>query len=83
MYKCIERVPKGDAKAEFLQKANLVGSCTVANFTTVMTTMTVHVFPAYAYCGQRKYIQRYLRKPPEVRARSFTTRLIQLNTYLL
>ena len=44
MYKCMERVLKGDAKAEFLQQANLVGSCTVANFTTVMATMTVHIF---------------------------------------
>ena len=35
MYECMERVLKGDAKAEFLQQANLVGSCTVANFTTV------------------------------------------------
>ena len=49
MYKCMERVLKGDAKAEFLQQANLVGSCTVANFTTVMATMTVHAFPTYAY----------------------------------
>ena len=31
MYKCIEWVLKGDAKAEFTQQANLVGSCTVGN----------------------------------------------------
>ena len=30
MYECIERVLKGDAKAEFFQQANSVGSCTVA-----------------------------------------------------
>ena len=46
MYKCMERVLKGDPKAEFLQHANLIGSCTVANFTTVMATMTVLVFLA-------------------------------------
>ena len=45
MYDCMERVLKDDAKAEFLQQANLVGSRTVTNFTTVMATMTVHVFP--------------------------------------
>ena len=44
MYKCMKRVLKGDAKAEFLQKANLVGSCKVANFTTLMS---LHVFPTY------------------------------------
>ena len=36
MYKCMERVLKGDAIAIFLQKAYLVGSRTVANFTTFM-----------------------------------------------
>ena len=82
MYECMERVLKGDAKAEFLQQANLVGSRTVANFTTVMATMTVHIFPTYAYHDQRRYMQRYLRKPPDMKVRSFTTRLIQLNTYL-
>ena len=44
MYECMEMVLKGDTKAEFLQKANLVDSCTVANFKTVMATMTVHLF---------------------------------------
>ena len=40
MYKYMERVPKGDAKAEFTQQANLVGSCTVDNFSTVMSKIT-------------------------------------------
>ena len=40
MYKCMERVLKGDAKAEFTQQANLVGSYTVGNFTTVMKVLT-------------------------------------------
>ena len=82
MHKFMERVMKGDAKAEFLQQANLVGTRTVANFNTVMATMTVHVFPTYAYRDQRRYMQTYLKKPHEMKVRSFTTRLIQLNTYL-
>ena len=45
MYKYMERLLKGEAKAEFTQQANLVGSCTMGNFTTVMVTMTVHIFP--------------------------------------
>ena len=53
MYECMERVLKGNAKAEFLQQDKLVGSCTVNNFTTAMATMTVHVLPTYAYCDQR------------------------------
>ena len=53
MYKCMERVLKGYTKAEFLQQANLVGSCIVANFTTVIATMTVNVFPTCVTCDQR------------------------------
>ena len=79
---CVERVRKGDTKAEFLQQDKSVGSCTVANFTSGMVTMTVHVFPTYTYCDQGQYMQRYLRKIPDMKVRTFMTRLIQLNTYL-
>ena len=78
----MERVLKGDTKAEFLQKANLVGSCTVAKFTMVMATMTVHVFHTYTDCDQTLYMQRYLRKPSDMKVQSLTTRLIQLNMHL-
>ena len=82
MHECMKRLLKGDAKAIFFQQANLVGSCKVANFTTVMSNMTVHVFPTYAHRDERQYMQRYLRKPPDMKVWSFTTRLIQLNIYL-
>ena len=76
----METVLKGDAKAEFLQQANLVGSHTV---TTIIATMTLHFFSTYAYRDQRQYMQRYLSKSPDMKIWSFTTRLIfQLNTYL-
>ena len=39
MYKCMERVLKGDAKTDFTQQANLVGSCTVGNFAMVIVTV--------------------------------------------
>ena len=63
MYKHMERVLKGDAKAKFTQQANLVGRRTVANFNTVMATMTVYIFPALDYQDQKRYIYRYLRRP--------------------
>ena len=71
---------KCDAKAKFFRQANLVGSCKVANFTMVIATMTVHIFPTFGYCDQRQYMKRYLRKPLDIKVRSFTTRLIQLNS---
>ena len=82
MYQCMERVQKGDAKAEFTQQANLVGSCTVGNFTTKMATMTVHIFPILIYQDQKRYMYSYQRKPNTIKVCTFTTRLIQLNNYL-
>ena len=49
MYNCMERVLKDDAKALFLQQANLGGS----RITAIMATMTAHIFPTYTYCDQR------------------------------
>ena len=79
IYKCMERMLKGDVKAEFLQQANLVGSCTVTNVTMVMATMTVNISPTYTYCDQRQCMQMYLSKPPDMKVRVSTTWLIQLN----
>ena len=44
--------------------------------------MTVHVFPAYAYCDHGQCMQKYLRKPPDMKVRPFTARLSMRNTYL-
>ena len=71
------KASEGDTKVEFIQKANLVCSCTVTNFTMVMATVTVYIFPTYAYCDQRQYIQRHLRKPHGMKVWSFIARVIQ------
>ena len=44
MYECMERELKGNSKAKFTPQANLVGSWTVGNITTVMVTMTKNTF---------------------------------------
>ena len=58
----MERVLKGHAKAKFTEKANLVGRRTVANFSMLMATMTVHIFPAPAYQDQKSYMYRYWKE---------------------
>ena len=79
MHDYMERVLKGDAKKEFTQHANLVGSRTVGNFVTVMATMIMHIFPVLAYQDEKRYMYRYLRKPKTMKVSTFTTRLIRLN----
>ena len=64
MHKCMEKMLKDDAKAEFLQQANLVDRRTVANFTMVIATMTVYVLSTYAYCDQRQYNAKVLKEAP-------------------
>ena len=59
MYKCMGRVLKGDAKAEFTQETNLVVSCNVEIFTIVVGTMTVRIFPKHAYQDHESYTQGY------------------------
>ena len=82
MNKYMKRMMKGDTKAKFTQQANLVGSRTVGNFTTVMATMTVYNFSVLAYQDQKRYMYRYLRKLKTMKVPTFTTRLKQLNNYL-
>ena len=82
MYAFMERVLKGDAKAEFIVKANAEGTKTVEHFEVVMNKMTTHVFPTFAYRDQKRYLTRYMRKPPGMKVKAFTTRLVQLNEYL-
>ena len=82
MYAFMDRVLTGDAKAEFDAKADAQGNKSVANFEIVMNKMTAHVFPIYAYRDQKRYLARYLRKPPGMKVKAFTTRLVQLNEYL-
>ena len=69
-------------KAEFAQ-LNLVGYCTIGNFTMVMITMTmVYKFLLYAYQYHKQYLLKYLRDPKDMKVRIFTTRLVMLNSCL-
>ena len=54
----------------------------MANFTIVMATMTVHIFPVLAYQDQTRYMYRYLRKPKTMKGRSFTIRFKNRNNHL-
>ena len=78
----MERALRGEAKYKFTQQDNLVGSRTVGNFTTIMATMTSHIFPVLDYQDQKRYMYRYLWKSKTLKLRTFTTRLKQLNNYL-
>ena len=50
----------GDAKATFNQSTQVIGIRTFVNFNKVLAEMTKHVFPAYAFCEQKRYLHRHL-----------------------
>ena len=49
MYECMGGLLKVEAKVKFTQQANLAGSCTVKYHTTVMATITIHIFLVLVY----------------------------------
>ena len=76
----INGVSIGQSLLDYLSKDEIFAE--INNFSAVMVKMTAHIFPTYANRDQRRYIQKYLRKPPEMKVRTFSTRLLQLNAYL-
>ena len=78
----MERVLKGDAKAEFISRATAEGNRSAEHYKAVMKKMTKHVIPAFAYRDQKRYLSWYLRKPVGMKVKAFSTRLVQLNEYL-
>ena len=56
MYNYMERVFKGDAKAEFISRATAEGSRTAEHYAIVMEKMAKHIFPTSAYRDQKCYL---------------------------
>ena len=53
----------GNAKAEFISRATAGGNYTVEHCAIVMANIMKHLFPAFAYRDQKRYLSWYLRKP--------------------
>ena len=77
-----ERLLTGDAKATFNQAALDIGIHTVDNFNKVLAEMAKHVFLAYAFREQKRYLHTLLAKPRSTKRCNFISRLQELNVYL-
>ena len=76
MFQLVQQVlAQGDAKAEFNRQPTLTGAQNDINFRSVMDLMAIHVFLRYAYCDQKRYMQRHLNKSLDMLVRMFTARL--------
>ena len=44
--------------------------------------MTSHIFPQRALRMQKRYMQRYMHKPRDMKMRVYRNRVVELNNYL-
>jgi len=66
----------------FNLKATEVGNETVANYKTVTDVVTAHIFPIKTLQTQKRYMKRFLRKPRDMKAREFVSRVRKINELL-
>ena len=81
-YAMHRRLLKGDALSIFNEAVTMHGNKNNMNLNLVLRDVTTHVFPDKALIKQKLYMNRYLRKPKEVKICQFIARLKEINTYL-
>jgi len=81
-YVVARRLLEGDALASFDQAARLHGPETVQHFKRCLDDVTKHVFPKRALQTQKRYMRRFLRKPPTMKIREYVARVIEINDLL-
>ena len=52
------------------------------NFIKVLSVMTNHTLPTYAFCKQKRYKWRHIIKPRSIKLHTFISRLQEMNDYL-
>ena len=63
-------VLKGDAYTYFNQYFMTVGNEDDATFVLGVQALMSHIFPQCALCMQKRYMQRYMRKPRDMKKKS-------------
>jgi len=81
-YTVARRLLEGDALASFDQGARLHGAESIPNFKRCLDDVTKHVFPKRALQTQKRYMRRFLRKPPTMKIREYVARVIEINDLL-
>ena len=81
-YNLTRKLLDGDALMVFNVKATQIGSETNAHYEEVMDALTAHVFPIKALQTQKRFMRRFLRKPREMKARDFVSRVCEINEML-
>jgi len=81
-YTVARRLLEGDALARFNHVAEANGNETVPNFDKCLDEVTAHVFPKRALQTQKRFMRRFLRKPPSLKIREYVARVVEINDML-
>ena len=81
-YALLRRLLQSDALAAFERATLLHGNEMNDNFTHCLNDLTHHIFPTHALSTQKCYMSHVLRKPRDMKAREFMSRLVKLNDLL-
>jgi hypothetical protein len=75
-------VLKGDALSNFSQYFITAGNEDSATFDLAVKSLITHIFPLRALRIQKRYMRRYMRKPRDMKMRTYRNRVVELNNYL-
>ena len=81
-YNLTRKLLDGDALMVFNVKTTQIGNETNVNYERVMDALTEHVFPLKALQTQKRFMRRFLRKPRDMKARDFVSRVCEINEML-
>ena len=82
MYDVLRRHLKGTAVTKYGNVAREAGPSTVQNFKIVVKELTKYFFPQHAVRIQKRYIRRFLKKPKDMKFRTFVSCVLKLNGHL-
>ena len=82
LYDVLRRHLKGTAVTKYGNVAREQGAQTVQNFKIVVKELTKFFFPQHALRIQKRYIRRFIRKPKDMKFRTFVSRVLELNGHL-
>ena len=81
-YGCARRFLQGQALTTFNNMAEEQPTVNVQNYELCIEHVNESLFPQRAYVTQTRWMRRYLRKPPEMKTRTYVDRVLELNSYL-
>ena len=81
-YNLTRKLLDGDALMVFNVKTTQIGSETNTHYEEVMRALAEHVFPIKALQTQKRFMRRFLRKPRDMKARDFVSRVCEINEML-